>query len=47
MTLPMLGIRRKEARTVARLARALAALDDDARRVRPAAKRVIRLSVGA
>jgi len=46
MTLSMLGIRRREARKVAKLARALATLDDQARLVRPARKRVTRLSLG-
>jgi hypothetical protein len=46
MTLPVLGLRRREARKVARLARALASLDDQARLVRPTPKRVTRLSLG-
>jgi hypothetical protein len=46
MTRPVLGFRRSEARKIAKLARALAALDDEARLVRPARKRVARASVG-
>jgi hypothetical protein len=46
MTLPVLGFRRREARKVAKLARAFASLDDQARLVRPARKRVTRLSLG-
>jgi hypothetical protein len=46
MTLPMLGFRRSEARKIAKLARALAALDEQARLVRPAPKRHARVSVG-
>jgi hypothetical protein len=46
MTLPVLGFRRREVRKVAKLARALASLDDQARLVRPARKRVTRLSLG-
>jgi hypothetical protein len=46
MTLPVLGFRRSEARKVAKLARAFAALDEQARLVRPARKRVSRLSLG-
>jgi hypothetical protein len=46
MTLPMLDFRRREARKAAKLARALASLDDQARLVRPARKRVSRLSLG-
>jgi hypothetical protein len=46
MTLSMLGFRRRDARKVAKLARALASLDDRARLVRPARKRVTRLSLG-
>jgi hypothetical protein len=41
----VVGFRRREARKVAKLARALAALDDQARLVRPARKRS-RLSLG-
>ena len=43
----MLGSRRKDARKIARLARALAALDEQARLVRPAPKRVARASLSA
>ena len=46
MTLPVLGFRRSEARKIAKLARALAALDDEARLTRPARKRVARVSLG-
>jgi hypothetical protein len=46
MTLSVLGFRRREARKVAKLAHALALLDDQARLVRPARKRVTRLSLG-
>jgi hypothetical protein len=46
MTLLVLGFRRKEARKVAKLARALALLDEQACLVRPARKRVGRLSLG-
>jgi hypothetical protein len=42
----VLGYRRREARKVAKLARALAALDEQARLVRPARRRVSRLSLG-
>jgi hypothetical protein len=45
MWLLVVGFRRREARKVAKLARALAALDDQARLVRPARKRN-RLSLG-
>jgi hypothetical protein len=40
------GFRRREARKVAKLARALATLDEQARLVRPARRRVSRLSLG-
>jgi hypothetical protein len=47
MTLPVVGFRRREARKVAKLAHALALLDEQARLVRrPARKRVTRLSLG-
>jgi hypothetical protein len=46
MTLPMLGFRRSEARKIAKLARALALLDEQARLVRPAPRRVSKLSLG-
>jgi hypothetical protein len=42
----VLGYRRREARKVAKLARALASLDEQASLVRPARKRVSRLSLG-
>jgi hypothetical protein len=43
----MLRLRRKNARKVAKLARALASLDAQARTVRPAPKRVARISFSA
>jgi len=43
----MLGIRRKEARKAAKLARALASLDRQAALVRPAPRRVAKLSLGS
>jgi hypothetical protein len=46
MTHPVLGFRRREARKVVKLARALAALDEQARLVRPARKRISRVSLG-
>jgi hypothetical protein len=46
MTRPVLGFRRSEARKIAKLARALATLDEQARLVRPAPKRRARVSVG-
>ncbi len=46
MTLLVLGFRRREARKVAKLARALALLDEQACLVRPSRKRVSRLSLG-
>jgi hypothetical protein len=46
MTRFVLGFRRKEARKVAKLARVLAALDDQARLARPTRRRVGRLSLG-
>jgi hypothetical protein len=39
--------RRRDARTVAKLARALAALDAQAQAARPAPRRTVRLSLGA
>jgi hypothetical protein len=42
----VLGFHRREARKVAKLARAFASLDEQARLVRPARKRVTRLSLG-
>jgi hypothetical protein len=42
----VVGFRRREARKVAKLARAFAALDDQARLVRRSRKRVSRLSLG-
>jgi hypothetical protein len=44
--LPVLGFRRSKARKIAKLARAFAALDDQARLVRPVRKRDGRLSLG-
>lgn len=46
MTLLVLGFRRSEARKIAKLARALATLDDQASLVRPPRKRPARVSVG-
>jgi hypothetical protein len=46
ITVPVLGFHRSDARKIAKLARALAALDDQARLVRPARRRVGRLSLG-
>jgi hypothetical protein len=43
----MLRLRRRNSRKVAKLARALAALDEQAAAVRPAPKRVARLSLNA
>ena len=43
----MVKIRRKEARKVAKLARALAALDRQAATVRPEPRRLAKLSLGA
>jgi hypothetical protein len=42
----MLRFRRADSRKVARLARLLASLDEQARTVRPAPRRTTRLSVG-
>jgi hypothetical protein len=42
----MLRFRRQNARKVAKLARALAALDEQARLTRPAPRRVARISLG-
>jgi hypothetical protein len=47
MTLSMLRFRRRETRKVMKLARALAALDDQARQARPAPKRAARVSFSA
>jgi hypothetical protein len=46
MLSPMLHFRRREARKVVKLARALAVLDEQARLTRPAPKRVARISLG-
>jgi hypothetical protein len=46
VTLPLLVFRRREARRIAKVARALALLDEQARLVRPARRRVTRLSLG-
>jgi hypothetical protein len=43
----MLRIRRRESRKVAKLARALATLDRQAEIVRPAPRRLAKLSLGA
>jgi hypothetical protein len=45
MSLPVFKIRRKNARKVAKLARALASLDEQARTVRPAPRRVAKISL--
>jgi hypothetical protein len=42
----MLTLRRKNARKIAKLARALASLDEQARIVRPAPRRATKLSLG-
>jgi hypothetical protein len=47
MSVSVLRIRRKEARKVAKLARALASLDEQARTVRPAPRRAAKASFGA
>jgi hypothetical protein len=47
VTISVLRIRRKDARKVAKLARAFEALDRDAGTVRPAPKRAGRTSFGA
>jgi hypothetical protein len=48
MTVPMSRLSRRNARKVAKLARALAALDEHARIVRPApSRRVARVSLSA
>jgi hypothetical protein len=47
MTPSMLWIRSREARKAAKLARALSALDRQAEIVRPAPRRVAKLSLGA
>jgi hypothetical protein len=47
MSVSVLKIRRKEARKVAKLARALASLDEQARIARPAPKRAGRISFSA
>jgi hypothetical protein len=46
MVTPMFRFRRREARKVVKLARAFAALDEQARLTRPAAKRAARVSLG-
>jgi hypothetical protein len=46
MVIPMLRLRRREARKVVKLARAFVALDEQARLTRPAAKRAARVSLG-
>jgi len=43
----MVRSRRRDARTIAKLARALAALDAHARNARPAPRRTVRVSLGA
>jgi hypothetical protein len=47
LSVPVLKIRRKNARKVAKLARALTLLDEQARTVRPAPKRVTKVSLSA
>jgi hypothetical protein len=47
MSASVLKIRRKEARKVAKLARALASLDEQARVVRPAPRRATKASFSA
>jgi hypothetical protein len=47
ISVPVLKTRRKNARKVAKLARALALLDEQARTVRPAPKRASKVSFGA
>jgi hypothetical protein len=47
MSVSVLKIRRKEARKVAKLARALASLDEQARTVRPAPRRATKVSLSA
>jgi hypothetical protein len=46
MSTSVLKLRRKNARKIAKLARALASLDEQARLVRPAPRRVTKLSLG-
>jgi hypothetical protein len=46
MSRSVLKRRRKNARTVAKLARALASLDEQARRSRPASRHAAKLSLG-
>jgi hypothetical protein len=47
MSTSVLNLRRKNARKIAKLARALASLDAQARTVRPAPRRVTKLSLGS
>jgi len=47
VSVSVLKLRRKNARKVAKLARALASLDEQARTVRPAPKRAAKASFGA
>jgi hypothetical protein len=47
VTVSVLKTHRKDARKVAKLARAFAALDRDAGAVRPTRKRALRASIGA
>jgi hypothetical protein len=44
VSIPVLKIRRKNARKVAKLARVLASLDEQARTTRPAARRSVTVS---
>jgi hypothetical protein len=46
MSISVLKLRRKNARKIAKLARALASLDEQARIVGPAPRRVTKLSLG-
>jgi hypothetical protein len=47
MSTSVLKLRRKNARKIAKLARALATLDEQARSVRPTPKRVAKVSLGS
>jgi hypothetical protein len=46
MSTSVLKLRRKNARKIAKLARALASLDEQARTVRPAPRRAAKVSLG-
>jgi hypothetical protein len=43
----MLGFRRRDARTVAKLAKAFATLDAQARAARPAPRRTLKITLGS